>query len=236
MCFKRISLLIVIAVFNVACSSSNTIRQVTALPNQPISDSADEFIAPPTNPTSNTPVPSNNNQPLLGSEPDNFALATFTPSANRYPPGEARAIALATDTVMQPEIDQPLTFNEAIVSIRFDEMYDGFNPETGLQFSDKLKSLDGQRVLMEGYVAPPLKPRIDFFVLTRLQLPFCPFCSANVDWPDDIVLVYLPYELSLSSEVPVQVLGILEVGSNIDPETGMVSLVRIYLEEWSQLR
>jgi len=164
-----------------------------------------------------------------------LALATFTPAPNIYGPGEARAMALATDTVMVPEIEEPLTFDVDPVPLVFDEFYSGFSIRTGLQASDKLKSLDGQRVVIEGYVAPPLKPRLDFFVLTKIQLAFCPFCSTDVEWPDDIALVYLPEQQIISSEFPVRVTGTLEIGSNIDAETGMVSLVRVYSENMETL-
>ncbi len=138
---------------------------------------------------------------------------------------------MATDTLMQPEIAEPLTFEEQPVSLQFADFYNGFSIRTGLVLSDKLKSLDGQQVSIDGYVAPPLKPKLDFFVLTRIQLAFCPFCSTDVEWPDDIALIYLPEQRILSSEFPVRITGQLEVGSSVDAETGMVSLVRVYAED-----
>lgn len=162
---------------------------------------------------------------------NNFALMTPTPSENRYEPGEARAIALATDTEYDPEITEPMSFDSFPVALTFEDFYSGFSVRTGLQLSDTLKSLDGEQVVMEGYVAPPLKPRLDFFVLTKIQLAFCPFCSTDVEWPNDIALIYLPEQQVLSSEFPVRVTGQLEIGSSVDAETGMVSLVRIYAEE-----
>lgn len=161
-----------------------------------------------------------------------LALATSTLAPNRYEPGEARAIALATDTMMLPDIDAEdrLTFDANPVALQFNEFYSGFSMRTGLVLSEKLRSLDGETVIIEGYVAPPLKPLLDFFVLTRIPLSFCPFCSTDVEWPDDIALVYLPEPQALSSEFPVRLTGQLEIGSNVDAETGMVSLVRIYAD------
>lgn len=166
---------------------------------------------------------------------NNFALATPTPQDNRLEPGEARAIALATDTVMQPEIEEPLVFDGQPVPIQFSEFYNGFSMRTGLILSEKLMSLDGQQVVMEGYVAPPLKPRLDFFVLTRIQLAFCPFCSTDTEWPDDIALVYLPEQQIISTEYPVRITGQMEIGTSVDAETGMVSVVRIYVDTMETL-
>lgn len=144
--------------------------------------------------------------------------------------GVSRDMARATDVVMVPEIEERMTFDESPVPITFSEFYDGFDIRTGLKLSEKLRSLDGQQVIMEGYVAPPLKPRLDFFVLTRIQLAFCPFCSSDVEWPTDIALIYLPETQTISSEFPVRVMGQMEIGSSTDAETGMVSIVRIYAE------
>lgn len=165
-----------------------------------------------------------------------FQLMTATPSENKLEPGVARQIAMSTDVAMLPEIENPVEFDEDVVALQFSEFYSGFSIRTGLVLSDKLNSLDGQTVVIEGYVAPPLKPRLDFFVLTRIQLAFCPFCSTDVEWPDDILLAYLPEPQILSSEYPVRITGTLEVGSSVDAETGMVSLVRIYVEDMETLR
>jgi hypothetical protein len=96
------------------------------------------------------------------------------------------------------------------------------------QFTDKARKLAGTAVEMRGYMAPPLKPEIDFFVLTSLPTAICPFCDAAASWPDDIVLVQLsrpvralPYDRLLS------VSGILEIGVETDAATGFVSLVRL---------
>lgn len=156
---------------------------------------------------------------------------TPTPLQEDLEGGLSRAQAAATDTAYQPTAENPITFDSFPVALQFDEFYSGFDMRRGWQMSDKLVSLDGQQVVMEGYVAPPLKPRLDFFVLTQVQLAFCPFCSTDADWPDRIALVYLPEEDIISSEYPVRVTGRLEIGSSVDTETGMVSLVRLYLEE-----
>lgn len=156
---------------------------------------------------------------------------TPTPLDLNLPAGSALAVARATDIATRPTPRTPVTFTEFPVKLTFDEFYDGYNVRTGLILSDKLVSLDGQPVVIEGYMAPPLKAELDWFVLTRIQLAYCPFCSTAADWPDDIALVYLADNTIRPTERPMRLYGTLEVGPSIDPETGMLSLVRIYADK-----
>ena len=119
----------------------------------------------------------------------------------------------------------------APVQIKFSELY-GKVTIRGLEFSPKLLEAAGRRVEILGYMAPPLKPRIEFFVLTKTPMSTCPFCSTAADWPPDIVLIYAPKNnqlLSLSG--PIRVRGRLELGSKEDASTGFVSLIRVYADE-----
>ncbi len=120
--------------------------------------------------------------------------------------------------------------------LSFEDLYSRVTVR-GVEFSPRLKSLDGKRVVMEGYMAPPLKPRLTFFVLTKLPLATCPFCSSAADWPPDIVLVILPKGREVEPVTSrIRVLGRLEIGVKEDPETGFVSLVRIYAEKVEVVR
>src|SRR5258708_2421860 len=88
------------------------------------------------------------------------------------------------------------------------------------------RRLAGRGVGMRGYRAPPLKPEIDFFVLTSLPTAICPFCDAAASWPDDIVLVQLSRPVrALAYDRLLNVSGILEIGIETDAATGFVSLV-----------
>ena len=106
-------------------------------------------------------------------------------------------------------------------------MYSGVSV-LGLTFTDKLKSLAGKRVRMQGFMAPPLKADAHFFVLTESPVSLCPFCSTDADWPDNIVVVFLSDKQEfVQANRLIEVVGTLEVGSRMDEETGFVSLVRI---------
>ncbi len=164
------------------------------------------------------------------------AAQTLTPLGRDLAQGDAGAIAAATDAALQPTPRTLLTFDQTPVPITFDEFYDGFDLRKGLQLSDKLVSLDGENVLIEGYMAPPLKPELDYFVLTRIRLQVCPFCSTAAEWPDDIALVYVQNGPVTTTERPLRLQGRMEVGASVDQETGMVSLVRIYASDVEALQ
>ncbi|MGL4649125.1 MAG: hypothetical protein ACRC1H_06940 [Caldilineaceae bacterium] len=185
------------------------------------------------NDATTTPTPA----PLVAAEnpADEAGAPTPTPLSVQMPSGEAAAALAAADAAWQPTPRARITFDEFPVPIAFDEFYEGYNMRTGLVLSDKLVSLDGQVVQMQGYMAPPLKPELDFFVLTRVRLAYCPFCSTAADWPDDIALVYLMDGTMRTTESPLRLTGRLEVGPAVDPETGMVSLVRVYATDVAKM-
>lgn len=109
----------------------------------------------------------------------------------------------------------------------FSDMYSGASSE-GLVFSDTLNSLNGSKVTMTGFMAPPLKPSINFFVLTETPMAVCPFCSTDADWPYNMVVVYVNGSVdALPYDQEVTVTGTLDLGSYMDGDTGFVSQVRL---------
>lgn len=112
-------------------------------------------------------------------------------------------------------------------SLDFSDMYSGASSE-GLVFSDTLNSLNGSEVTMTGFMAPPLKPSINFFVLTETPMAVCPFCSTDADWPYNMAVVYVNGSVdALPYDQEVTVTGTLDLGSYMDGDTGFVSQVRL---------
>ena len=106
----------------------------------------------------------------------------------------------------------------------------------GDEFSERAKQLAGKAVEMRGYMAPPLKPEVNFFVLTALPTAVCPFCDSEAAWPDDIVLVMLDREVrALSYDQLINVSGILDLGTQTDAATGFVSRVRLLGAKYSRV-
>ncbi len=94
--------------------------------------------------------------------------------------------------------------------------------------SDKAVRASGAEVEMRGYMAPPLKSEINFFVLTRLPAAICPFCDSAAAWPEDIVLVQMARPIrAIDYDTLIRVTGVLDTGEQTDAQTGFVSLVRL---------
>lgn len=95
-------------------------------------------------------------------------------------------------------------------------------------FSETAETLDGERITVEGFMAPPLKADSNFFVLTKMPMSVCPFCETAAEWPDDIMAVYTKRTVDvIPFNVKIETRGVLELGEFRDPETGFVSLVRL---------
>ena len=116
---------------------------------------------------------------------------------------------------------------ETAEPLSFGEFYKSFGV-LGYEFSDRLRGLIEKRIVIRGYMAPPLKPESPFFVLTREPMAICPFCDSDASWPSDIVVVYLSsITPMLTGGVKLAVEGRLELGGWTDPETGFVSQIRL---------
>lgn len=105
-------------------------------------------------------------------------------------------------------------------------MRDLYNKD--LSFSDLARGLEGQRIDVTGFMAPPLKAEMRFFVLTKRPMATCPFCETSADWPDDILAIYTKRVVDVVPfNVPLIVTGVLNLGTVTDEETGFVSRVRL---------
>ena len=95
-------------------------------------------------------------------------------------------------------------------------------------FSDKVQTLQDQEVIIEGYMAPPLKAEADFFIMTKMPLAVCPFCDNEADWPADILFVRMRERQNfVKFNRRIRVTGRLEIGTETDGGTGFVSRLRL---------
>ena len=125
----------------------------------------------------------------------------------------------------------PGTARATTPAIKFRELY-----VRGKQLTPQAEALEGQVIEMIGYMAPPLKPEVNFFVLTKLPMSTCPFCESEAQWPDDIVLAYAdsPLEVVRYTDL-IRVEGRFETGFFTDPDTGFVSFLRLRSVSYSKL-
>ncbi len=111
--------------------------------------------------------------------------------------------------------------------VRIGDLYIDPNAED-LEFSKVANDLNGKPVQVYGFMAPPLKPDLHFFVLASMPLNTCPFCDTAASWPSDILVVQLRHRQPVVGfDQALLVNGRLELGEAIDPDTGFVSRARI---------
>lgn len=107
--------------------------------------------------------------------------------------------------------------------IRLRELY-----ERDMSFTPFARAHEGQRIAVEGFMAPPLKAESSFYVLTNIPMSICPFCSSETEWPNDILAVYAQRVVNvIPFNVKIVTRGTLELGTYKDPELGFVSRVRL---------
>lgn len=125
--------------------------------------------------------------------------------------------------------------SRALPNLTFEQFYSHVGV-LGLEFSDDVKKLAGSDVEIKGFMAPPLKAESQFFVLTKMPMAMCPFCSSDADWPEDILVIYLSERQTfVQNNSMITVRGKLEYGSWRDPETGFISQLRLRQAEFSAL-
>jgi hypothetical protein len=123
----------------------------------------------------------------------------------------------------------PFIASSQPAELRFDEMYEG-SGILGLQYSSRLMALNGQEVVVRGFMAPPLKAEATFFVLTSNPVNLCPFCDSDADWPTDIIVVLPEGEVEFRPNTdPVEIQGILNVGAYVEPTSGFYC--RVWMTE-----
>src|SRR5262249_45623764 len=98
-------------------------------------------------------------------------------------------LGLAAGFLALHALSEPTNADESQASLTFQELYQT-RGVLGMVFSEKTRALDHKEVRILGFMAPPLKPEVKFFVLTRAPVALCPFCNSDADWPSDIVVVY----------------------------------------------
>ena len=132
-----------------------------------------------------------------------------------------RFVSAAIATLALPALVRP-AFAET-PSLRFRDLY-----SRGMELTPETAALDGVEISMTGYMAPPLKPEVDFFVLTKLPMATCPFCNDAADWPTDLVLAYAKDAIDVVRfSTLIRVEGRFETGFKTDAETGFVSFLRL---------
>ena len=101
----------------------------------------------------------------------------------------------------------------------------------GMEYSAKARKLAGQRIRVDGFLAPHAGGRAAPFLVLASQ-PMgggCPHCLGALDLPGDSLVAYFGANPGLADTgVPVAIEGVLDLGSRTDVQTGFVSTIRLF--------
>jgi hypothetical protein len=132
-----------------------------------------------------------------------------------------RQILAAPLALAAPALIRPAGAAEGVLKVR--DLY-----ARDRSLSELGEELVGQRIAVEGYMAPPLRAEASFFVLTKMPMSVCPFCETEAEWPDDILAVYTKRVVRpVYWTVGIEARGVLDIGPLRDEETGFLSMVRL---------
>lgn len=162
------------------------------------------------------------------------AIPTPIPADDDLARGEALEQMLEIDQVWEVEAENQLTFDSDPIPLQLTEFFnDDFDPWTGTPptLTDKLLSLDGKTVELKGYMAPPLKLGLDWFLLTDFPVGVCPYHSNVGQITAGMALIYVEGPEFPFTYEPLRLVGELHIGELADPETGMVSIARLYTQK-----
>ena len=104
--------------------------------------------------------------------------------------------------------------------------YDLVRPNFRLEYTTKLKNLQGKPVELVGYMAPTIPFDGSYFMVIKQPFDECPFCSASFDWAACTTVFMKKGHRVQYMGGPVRVVGILDIGEKKDA-TGLESWVRI---------
>lgn len=114
------------------------------------------------------------------------------------------------------------------------EIFDLFQEGSGV--TERARELEGERIRLTGFMAPPLRAESRFFVLTVSPMPVCPFCDDEADWPSTIMPVFTESVVRpVPFYTPIEARGVLAIGEHREQETGFFSPLRIERGRWSEL-
>ena len=99
------------------------------------------------------------------------------------------------------------------IALTFDDVFasSGF---FGIEIAADVAALEGERVTLRGYVYGPLASDVKDYAFARGSLRYCPCCSGEPSFGDDLVLVRLSESLAEApdGDREVEITGLLEIG------------------------
>lgn len=119
--------------------------------------------------------------------------------------------------------------------IKFSELYNV--TDDGKTVSEKIKSLDGQKVKMRGFMAEQSPIDESFIYLVNAPFTVCPFCVITDSTKLEVLTVYMANKSPVKyTTEPVEIVGKLEVEPKADKVFGEVTQFRIYADKVNILK
>jgi hypothetical protein len=114
-------------------------------------------------------------------------------------------------------------------ALTFDDVFasSGF---FGVEIAPDVTALAGQRVTVRGYLYGPLASGENDYVLARGSMRYCPCCSGEPSYGDDLALVHLRAPLILETHEPdreIEITGTLELGHAESEHPGLATSIRL---------
>ncbi len=160
-------------------------------------------------------------------------------TSHRIPPTASASVTQAKTTNILEKSANAVALAElpplatGVTELKFSEFYRQPTGPRGLEFTDKLRSLDGKRVRILGYMVKQEKPVAHCFLLTpvpvRLNEEEYGFCE---DMPSAVLHVFT--DSSAPATVPLTpglllLTGTLSIGNHMEAD-GRISSVRLQLD------
>lgn len=120
-----------------------------------------------------------------------------------------------------------------VTDLKWDELFHKPVGPRGLTLSDKLRTLDGKRVRLQGYMVRREADQGDVFLLTARPLVIDDYEGGLSDLPPGTVHVLAPgangHPVPFTPR-PLLLIGTLSIGNRTEPD-GSISLIRLTLDE-----
>lgn len=164
------------------------------------------------------------------------ALATIGGTANLHAHGTSTNYVMGADKVpaslaVRAKLAEP---PKGTQELKFQDMFQMPVGPKGIEASERLSKLDGQRVRMVGFMVRSSEPRLSGFILAPMPVEISDEDEAEADdIPFNAVLVRLP--ASFAETIPnlaglLQISGVLRVASTQDGDSSRIFALSIDLD------
>jgi hypothetical protein len=135
--------------------------------------------------------------------------------------------ACASEKTVTPETPVTENSEQTLTEITFDQFFTKSETGDG-KITDEMLALAGKKVGIKGYMTEITPLEYGYVYLVPTAGAACPFCSSDNPEYIEAIAVYPPDGKTLEfTEQGLWAYGTLEVGEEVDPLTGLISMFRL---------